>query len=56
MVLVLDEHFGSYLTCGDVESDPVPNENEIGGYLLEYVSSNDYEILTVPCGTLYKRR
>lgn len=56
MILVLDDQFGSYLTCGDVESDPAPNENEIGGYLLEYVNSNDFEILSVPCGTLYKRK
>ncbi|MBR4718875.1 MAG: hypothetical protein IKP31_01390 [Lachnospiraceae bacterium] len=55
MILVLDEQFGSYLTCGDVESDPIPNENEIGGYLLEYVNSNSYEIINVPCGILYKR-
>ena len=56
MILVLDEQYGSYLTCGDVEADPIPNENEIGGYLLEYVSSNGYETMDVPCGVLYKRK
>ena len=56
MILVLNEEYGSYLTCGDVEADPAPNENEIGGYLLDYVNSNDYEQTSVPCGVLYKRR
>lgn len=56
MILVLNEQFGSYLTCGDVEADPAPNENEIGGYLLDYINSNSYETVAVPCGTLYKRK
>ena len=56
MVLVLNKEYGNYLSCGDVEGDPYPNENEIGGYLLEYINSQDYEELSVPCGTLYKRR
>ncbi len=56
MILVLNEEYGSYLTCGDVEADPSPNENEIGGYLLEYVESGDFEKVSVPCGVLYKRR
>lgn len=56
MILVLNEEYGSYLECGDVEADPAPNENEIGGFLLDYVRSNDYEEISVPCGILYKRR
>ena len=56
MILVLNEEYGSYLTCGDVESDPAPNENEISGYLLEYINSGDFEKTSVPCGILYKRR
>ncbi|MCR5235184.1 MAG: hypothetical protein K6E53_14965 [Lachnospiraceae bacterium] len=56
MILVLNDEYGSYLSCGDIEADPAPNENEIGGYLLDYVNRNDYEIKTVPCGTLYKRK
>ena len=55
MILVLNEQFGSYMTCGDVESDTAPNENETGGYLLEYINSHDYETIEVPCGTLYNR-
>ena len=56
LILVLDEHYGTYDTCGDVEYDPTPNENEIDGYLKEYVSSADYEALEVPCGILYRRK
>ncbi len=56
MILVLNKEYGRYLTCGDVEADPAPNENEIGGFLLDYVNSNGYEKTSVPCGTLYKRR
>ena len=56
MILVLDKEYGSFLTCGDVEADPCPNENETGGFLRDYIDANDFEILNVECGTLYKRR
>ena len=56
MILVMNKEYGSYLTCGDVEADPSPNENQLDGYLLDYVNSNDYEKISVPCGILYKRR
>ncbi|HOO27672.1 MAG TPA: hypothetical protein PLU43_04350, partial [Lachnospiraceae bacterium] len=55
LILVLDEAYGSYDTCGDVVADPNPNANEIGGFLLDYVTENNYSRLTVPCGTLYVR-
>ncbi len=54
LVLVLDEEYGSYETCGDVVADPNPNANEIGGFLLNYVTENHYEKISVPCGTLYR--
>jgi hypothetical protein len=53
IILVMKESYGSYLTCGDVVADPSPNENEIGGWLLDYVNDNGYEKKTVPCGELY---
>ena len=55
LILVVDEDYGSYETCGDVVADPRPNENEIGGYLLDYVMKEGYEEIPVACGTLYKR-
>ncbi|MCR5356427.1 MAG: glycosyltransferase family 39 protein [Lachnospiraceae bacterium] len=56
LILVLDEKYGSYETCGDVEADPSPNENETGGFLLEHIDSNDYKVESVPCGILYTRQ
>ncbi len=55
IILVLDDAYGSYDTCGDVVADPSPNENEIGGFLLDYVTKEAYEVIEVECGTIYKR-
>jgi len=55
IILVLDEQYGSYDTCGDVIADPNPNKNEIGGFLLDYVTAHHYEIIDVACGTIYKK-
>lgn len=55
MIFVLDEEIGSYDACGDVEADPTPNENEVGGWLLEYVTENNYEIINTDCGVIYRK-
>ena len=55
IIFVVDEEYGSYLTCGDVVEDPNPNANEIGGFLLEYVNANNYTESYVPGGTLYRK-
>ena len=55
IILVLDEEYGSYDTCGDVVADPTPNENEVGGYLLNYVQEEGYEVIDVECGTVCRR-
>ena len=55
IILVLDEQYGSYNTCGDIEADPTPNANEIEGYLRDYVEANSYDKISVPCGVLYQR-
>lgn len=55
IILVLNEEYGSYDTCGDVVADPAPNENEIGGFLLDYVTREGYKITEVDCGTIYQR-
>jgi len=55
IILVLDEQYGSYDTCGDVIADPKPNTNEIGGFLLDYVTDHHYEIIDAACGTIYKK-
>ncbi|MBQ7587042.1 MAG: hypothetical protein IJT37_03325 [Lachnospiraceae bacterium] len=56
IILVMDETYGSYITSGDVVSDPTPNINEIGGWLLDYVEDRGYEKLDVPCGVLYRKK
>lgn len=33
VIFVLPNDAGAYDSCGDVVADPIPNENEIGGYL-----------------------
>ncbi|MBQ8970325.1 MAG: hypothetical protein IJ073_03315 [Lachnospiraceae bacterium] len=54
LVLVLNEEYGTYDTCGDVEADPNPNAQEKPeGFLTEYMAENDYKVRQVSCGTLY---
>lgn len=55
VVLVLDEEYGTYDTCGDVEYDPSPNANEIGGFLAEYLETEGYSRENVACGVVYRR-
>ncbi|MCR5108687.1 MAG: hypothetical protein K6B28_11055 [Lachnospiraceae bacterium] len=52
VILILDEKYGSYETCGDVEEDPCPNENELEGPLMEDILEN-YERRDVDCGIIY---
>ena len=55
-ILVLNEEYGSYDTCGDVVSDPNPNLNETTeGYLLKYITENNYSKTDVKCGVLYTK-
>ena len=53
MVLILNEDIGSYKECGDVEADPIPNANEYGGLLEEYLENNDFDCKDTACGKLY---
>jgi len=53
VILVLNEEYGSYLSCGDIEADPNPNANEFGGYLQEYLDSKEIEIIETNCGNVY---
>lgn len=56
VILVLDEKYGSYKTCGDVEADPIPNENASDGYMYEYIKENKFEEISVSCGKIYMRQ
>lgn len=53
VILVLDEYYGSYETCGDVEADYVPNENDTEGYMYDYIKKNNMTEIKVSCGTVY---
>lgn len=55
IIFVLDEDVGSYETCGDVVADPAPNQNEIGGWLLDYVTEHEYETVSFPKGKILRR-
>lgn len=53
LILVLDEKYGSFDACGDVEDDHNPNLNELDSYWNDYINDN----MTgekVRCGMLYK--
>lgn len=56
LVFVLDEQFGRYETCGDVEADPAPNENSMGEYMEAYLNESDFAVRRLPAGELYYLR
>lgn len=55
IIFVLNEDVGSYETCGDVMADPAPNQNETGGWLLDYVTEHGYETIPFSKGTILRR-
>lgn len=55
VVIILRDSVGSYDTCGDVERDPVPNENEMGGKLLEIVTARGYKATEKEYGIVLKK-
>lgn len=55
IILVLNEEYGTYETCGDVEYDPSPNANEMGGFLEKYIKDNDFNKEVVSCGIIYRK-
>jgi len=55
LILLLDEDVGSYDSCGDVEADPIPNENEWGGYLGDLIESEGFKEIRCDHLTVYRR-
>lgn len=53
VILVLDEYYGSYETCGDVEADYIPNDNDSDGYMYDYIKDNNMTAIPVNCGIVY---
>ncbi len=54
LIFVLKDQIGAYDSCGDVIGDPSPNENELGGYLMDYIIKNNYEAVEMESGILYR--
>ncbi len=56
LIFMVNAYVGSYDSCGDIIADPVPNENEFGGYLADQIRSGKYrEIVSRDC-TIYLRQ
>lgn len=56
VIFVMDENVGAYDTCGDVVADPAPNGNEKGGWLLDYVTEQEYESIRFSQGEILLRK
>ncbi len=56
LVFVLNAYVGSYDTCGDVEADPAPNENEFGGSVADMLESDEYEMIENRDCSIYVRQ
>lgn len=54
-IVVLNEEYGSYDACGDVEDDHNPNLDEMNDYWIEYLSNNNFEKKEVECGVIYRK-
>jgi len=53
VILVLNEEYGSYDACGDVDDDHNPNLDEMNDFWLKYIEENNMNATAVKCGTLY---
>ena len=53
VIFLLDADVGSYDSCGDIEADPAPNENEWGGYLADYIDSTNFNQIRCDHATVY---
>lgn len=55
VIVVLDEEYGSYDACGDVEDDHNPNLDEMNDYWKNYIRDNNMKKTDVSCGVIYKK-
>ncbi|MBO4374614.1 MAG: hypothetical protein J5829_05870 [Lachnospiraceae bacterium] len=56
LVFVLNTYVGSYDSCGDIEADPSPNENEFEGPVAEMLDNGSYEMIESDSCTIYVQR
>ena len=55
VILVLNEEYGGFETCGDVVADYEQNANASEGYIYDYINENNFEEIDVKCGKIYRR-
>jgi len=55
IIVVLNEQYGSYDACGDVEDDHNPNLDEMNDYWKSYIKDNEMTAQKVKCGIVYKK-
>ena len=55
VILLLGEKYGSFEAFADIEADYTPNANTSEGYVFDYIKSEGFEAISVPCGTVYMR-
>lgn len=53
VVVLLNASAGEYDTCGDVEADPYPNENEEMGELFEKMAGSEYSMTEYPYARVF---
>ncbi len=53
IIFMVNAYVGSYDSCGDILADPVPNENEFGGYLADQIRSGKYSEISSRDCTIY---
>lgn len=53
-VLIMNSNIGSYDSCGDIEADPSPNENELKGWFMDYMDSHGYVRTVTDQMVIYK--
>lgn len=56
VILVLDEEYGKYEACGDVEDDFNPNLDEMNDYWKAYISDSSMTMAEVACGKIYVKK
>ncbi len=56
IIFKVDEEYGTYETCGDVEYDPTPNANDSEGYIYDLIEELGYESEKTACGVIYHKR
>lgn len=55
IIFKVNEEYGTYETCGDVEYDPTPNMNDSDGYIYDLIKELDYKKEVTDCGIVYHK-